>query len=316
MIELTRRQYLYLFGAGLSAAPVNTLSERWRQIAAETDGTVGAAVLHLGSGQHVSLHGDERFPLASVCKLPIAMHILAMVDEGKLSRNASIEVERQDVTTQVSEVGERWPKQRRFPLDELLLLMVAKSDNTAVETLYRIGGGAAAITARLRNWQLDGIRIDRSERECGRDAAASMPRFLADPRDTATPDGTVQLLKRLFRGELLSASSTARVVEILEATTTGAKRIKGLLPAGVVVAHKTGTTGTANGQNGSTNDVGVITLPQKAGQLALAVFVKGSTRDLPAREMVIARIAKAAFDSSEPPAGAPSGSHQPQATKR
>jgi beta-lactamase class A len=138
MMELTRRQYLCLFGAGLSATPVNTLSERWRQIAAETDGTVGAAALHLGSGQHVSLHGDESFPLASVCKLPIAMHILAMVDEGKLARDRAIEVVRQDVVKNVSEVAERWPKQRRFPLDELLLLMVAKSDNTAVETLYRM----------------------------------------------------------------------------------------------------------------------------------------------------------------------------------
>ena len=243
------------------------------------------------------MHGDERFPLASVCKLPIAMHVLAMEDEGKLTRNALIEVVRQDVTLDFSEVGHRWPKQRRFPLDELLLLMVAKSDNTAVETLYRIGGGAAAIAARLRGWHLDGIRIDRSERQCGRDAARSMRRFIADPRDTATPDGTVQLLRRVFGGELLSASSTARLIEILEATTTGAGRIKGLLPAGVVVAHKTGTTGTANGLNGSTNDVGVIALPNGAGQLVLAVYVKGSARDLAAREMVIARIARAAFDS-------------------
>ena len=297
MMQITRRQYLYLFSAGLSAAPGNSLAERWRGIAAETDGTVGAAVLDLRSGQLVSLHGDERFPLASVCKLPIAVHILAMVDEGKLSRSASIEVVKRDVTLNVSEVGHRWPAQRRFPLDELLLLMVSKSDNTAVETLYRIGGGEAAITARLRGWRLDGIRIDRSERECGKDASDSMRRFIADPRDTGTPEGTVRLLQRLFHGDLLSASSTARLAEILEATTTGAGRIKGLLPTGVVVAHKTGTTGTAGRLNGSTNDVGVITLPKGAGQLALAVYLKGSTRDLPAREMAIARIAKAAFDS-------------------
>ena len=297
MMQLTRRQYLYLFGAGLSAAPANTLADRWRQIAADTDGTVGAAALHLGSGRHVSMHGDERFPLASVCKLPAAMHILALVDEGRLSRGAEIEVVKQDVTLSNSEVGHRWPRQRRFPLDELLFLMVAKSDNTAVETLYRIGGGAAAITARLSGWHLDGIRIDRTEKQCGRDAAASMPRFIADPRDTGTPDGTVQLLKRLFQRELLAAPSTARLVEIMEATTTGPGRIKGLLPAGVVVAHKTGTTGTAGRLNGSTNDVGVIALPKGAGQLALAVYVKGSTRDLAAREAIIARIAKAAFES-------------------
>jgi beta-lactamase class A len=281
----------------LSAAPTNTLADRWLQIAADTDGTVGAAALHLGSGQHVSLHGDEHFPLASVCKLPTAMHILAMVDEGKLSRGAEIEVVKQDVTLNNSEIGHRWQKQRRFPLDELLFLMVAKSDNTAVETLYRIGGGAAGITARVRGWRLDGIRIDRTEKQCGRDAAVSMRRFMADPRDTGTPDGSVQVLQRLFSGGLLSAPSTARIVAIMEATTTGPGRIKGLLPAGVVVAHKTGTTGVAGQLNGSTNDVGVITLPKGAGQLALAVYVKGSTGDLAAREGIIARIAKAAFDA-------------------
>jgi beta-lactamase class A len=245
MPEFTRRRYLSLFGAfgaGLSAAPADTLLDRWRQIAAGSDGAVGAAALHLGTGKRVSLLGGDRFPLASVCKLPAAMHILALVDDGKLSRAAQIEVVERDVTLNNSEIGHRWPKQRRFPLDELLLLMVAHSDNTAVETLYRIGGGAAAIDARLRAWHLDGVRIDRTERQCNLDAARSMPRFIADPRDTGTPDGTVQLLRRLLRGELLSAPSTARMVEMLRATSTGPGRIKGLLPAGIVVAHKTGTT--------------------------------------------------------------------------
>ncbi len=289
----SRRQYFGLFGAALASAATDTLLERWRQIADGTDGTLGATALDLASGKRISLHGDERFPLASVCKLPIGMHILAMVDEGKLSGSATVEIIKQDVTTHVSEVGERWPKQRHFPLDELLLLMIAKSDNTAVETLYRIGGGAQAITARMRGWGVDGIRIDRTERQCGLDADRSMPAFIADPRDTGTPDSTVELLRRLCRGELLSAQSTARIIQILTATTTGPARIKGLLPAGCVVGHKTGTTGTVKGLNGSTNDVGVITLPHGSGQLALAVYLKGSRHDLPARELVIARVAQA-----------------------
>lgn len=221
---------------------------------------------------------------------------MALVDEGKLQRSAPIEVIRHDVTHSVSPIGDRWPAQRRFPLDELLLFMIAQSDNTAVETLQRIGGGASAITARLRSWHLDGIRIDRTETQCNRDAHASMPRFLADPRDTSTPAGAVQLLQRLFLGELLSAPSTARMIEMLQATTTGPARIKGLLPPGTVVAHKTGTGVTVGRLNATTNDVGVITLPS-GGQLALAVFLKASTRDLPARELAIAQIAKAAFDA-------------------
>jgi beta-lactamase class A len=62
-------------------------------------------------------------------------------------------------------------------------------------------------------------------------------------------------------------------------------RIKGLLPDGTVVAHKTGTTSTVLGLNGSTNDVGVIMLPKRAGRLALSVYVKGSTREPAAMDM-------------------------------
>ena len=124
------------------------------------------------------------------------------------------------------------------------------------------------------------------------DRLTAMRGFLADPRDTATPDATIELLRKAFRGELLSPPLTKRLVAILEATSTGSGRIKGLLGAGTVVAHKTGTTGTAMKLNGGTNDVGVI-----AGELAIAVYIKGSTRTLAAREKVIAQVAKAAFDA-------------------
>jgi beta-lactamase class A len=70
-----------------------------------------------------------------------------------------------------------------------------------------------------------------------------------------------------------------------------------MLPAGTVVAHKTGSTGTIKGLTGATNDSGVIFL-QDGGQLAVSVYVKASTRKDAARDRVIARIAKAAFESS------------------
>jgi beta-lactamase class A len=227
--------------------------------------------------------------------LPIAAHILAMVQEGRLSLDEEIEIPKRDVWPGISVVAERWPNPRRFRLGQLLEWMVAQSDNTVVETLYRIGGGGRTITARLRQWKLEDIRLDRSERQCGRDAEASINRFLRDPRDTATPDGAVELFRKLFAGQLLSAPLTAHLIEILKATTSRPGRLKGLLPAGTVVAHRSGTAPTVGSLSGGTNDAGVIFLPTGA-QLAVAVFLKGSTRDLAAREHVIAQIAKAAFD--------------------
>ena len=114
----------------------------------------GAAALHLKSGERFALNGDERFPLASVCKLPIAMNILAMVDEGKLALDQKIEVLPRDVWAGVSEIEKRWPAQRRFALNEMIERMVAQSDNTAVETLFQTGGEGRAMVARFREWKI------------------------------------------------------------------------------------------------------------------------------------------------------------------
>jgi len=137
---ISRRQCLFTLGGSVWAAPRKNLHGQWLEIAQATDGVVGAAALHLGSGMLVSMNGDERFPLASVCKLPIAMYTLVNVDEGKLALDEPIEVEARDVWAGVSDIEKRWPAQRRFPVNELIELMAAHSDNTAEETLFRIGG--------------------------------------------------------------------------------------------------------------------------------------------------------------------------------
>src|SRR5262245_59272596 len=134
----SRRQFLAWVIAGLSQSiSPQSLEQQWRKIASQIDGTVGVAALHLTTGKSASLNGSDRFPLASVCKLPIAMNILAMVDEGKLRLSDMIEIPRQDVWSGVSVIADRWSSVKRFKLDEVVEWMVAKSDNTAVETLWR-----------------------------------------------------------------------------------------------------------------------------------------------------------------------------------
>ena len=269
-LRLKRREFLFALGAGVSAAASKNLLEKWQEIARASDGTVGAAALHLNSGQLVSMNGDEKFPLASVCKLPIAMHLLALVDEGKMALDQEIEVLPRDVWSGVSDIAKRWPAQRRFPLNELIAVMVSHSDNTAVETLYRMGCEGGAMAARFLEWKTQGVRIDRSERQCSldRNGVEHPPpadqwtdalidsliertpleiryratlAFLKDPRDTGTPNGTAQLLARAFRGDVLSKPSTTRLIDVLKATTSFPTRLKGLLPPGTVVAHKTGS---------------------------------------------------------------------------
>jgi beta-lactamase class A len=323
-VNWNRRVFLLTAGAGLMSAAANDLEAEWRTIAREMDGTAGAAALHVGSGRRADLNGEDRFPLASVCKLPIAVAILEMVAERRLSLGLRMEIPAYDVVPGVSPIAERWPKEKWFRLDEMVELMIEKSDNTAVQTLFRAAGRAVGMGLRMKEWGIDGVRVDRDERTCSLEAmgvrnippvkewtprmsgaligqvpvaeqAAALRRFLDDPRDTATPNGTVALLQKLYGGKILPADLTGHLRGFLEKTTTGKDRIKGLLPPKTVVAHKTGTTADAGDLNGSTNDVGVITLPNRS-QLAVAFYLKGSTRPLAAREAIIARMARAAYD--------------------
>jgi beta-lactamase class A len=253
------------------------------------------------------------------------MRILMMVDQRTLRRDQMIEVLPRDVwRCWPGDIGDSWPAKRKYTLDELLRLMVTQSDNTAVQTLFRIAGEREGMDAAFRKWKIDGFRVDRYEGQCileshgvteqpsvdqwqpntpeilrarikRRTEYADLKRFLADPRDTATPDSTVQLLSSLFNGSLLSASSTTQMIDLLKDCQTGENRIRGLLPPSVVVGDKTGTGATVGGLNGATNDVGLIMLGNGKA-LAMAVYIKGSTRDLATRERVIARMAKAAYD--------------------
>ena len=63
-----------------------------------------------------------------------------------------------------------------------------------------------------------------------------------------------------------------------------------MLPGGTPVAHKTGTIAAA------INDIGIITLPDGAGHVAIAVFVYTFHRTEWRRERTIAEVSRLAYD--------------------
>ena len=189
----------------------------------------------------------------------------------------------------------------------------------ATDVLLRTVGGADAVNARTASLGVQGVRVDRPTvgligdwvgvrgipadydismdeyRELARATPAAVrdsarAAFDSDPRDTSTPAGMVALLERVAAGAALSEESAALLLDIMTRSTTGGARIKGHLPEHVEVAHKTGTIG------GTTNDVGIITLPGDAGRIAIAMFVKGSPVPVEQREHTIAEASRAIYD--------------------
>jgi beta-lactamase class A len=265
----------------------NKLRARIEQISQAAQGRVGVTATVIETEESVTLNGNQQFPMQSVYKFPIAMAVLAQVDQGKLKLDQKIRVEPSDVL-QGSRILDEKSQGMEFSLAELLKYMVSESDGTSCNVLLRLVGEPRIVTEYLRSLGVNDIVVANTEKELAQDPAVKY-------RNYATPDATVLLLRAFHEGKGLSKSSQALLLQLMTETTTGPKRIKGLLPDGTVVAHKTGTSSTVNGVTAATNDVGLVTLPN-GRHMAIAVFVSDSQANDAIREEVIAKVARAAWD--------------------
>jgi beta-lactamase class A len=266
------------------------------------------------------VRGAEGFPMASAFKIPMAIQLLSLVDEGKLRLDRTVTFTESDLHPGSGDLTEFFfHPGLSLSLSNLLELAITISDNSAADMLLREAGGPAAVTARMKALDLNGIRVDRStallisdwigakdlppeeewnkglwqklynaipEREHMRARRAEM----SDPRDTATPDDMTRLLARLWAKTLLTPRSSGILLDMMARCQTGRSRLKGLLPAGTEVAHKTGTLG------GVANDIGIITLPNGGGHVAISVFVKGSSAPEEQSDRAIAEVARTVYD--------------------
>ena len=106
-----------------------------------------------------------------------------------------------------------------------------------------------------------------------------------DARDATTPDAMMNDLKRLITGAQRYNQSAA-LVPLMLAFKTAENRIRAGLPKSWKCGNKTGT-----GSNGSTNDIAVI-WPQHRKPIFMTVYYTESKLELPARESVIADVAR------------------------
>ena len=194
-------------------------------------------------------------------------------------------------------------------MSDLLRLTVSQSDNNGCDMLFRMLGGPKAVDAYVRRLGVSAMAIAATEAEMHRQHDLQFTNW-------SEPAGMLQLLDLLYRGRSHRAGSREFLLRIMTETETGPKRLKGLLPPGTVVSHKTGTSFTdEKGITAATNDVGIVTLPN-GKHVAMVVFVANSPAAEDIRERAIAEIARAGYDyfaarAATPRADRPSAS-QPE----
>jgi beta-lactamase class A len=285
-------------------------------------GTAGVAARHMESGRTVAFNADESFPMASTVKVAVAAKILDMADRSELDLATPIPVGQSEMAPEKPLGDVKWYPGLSYCASEFLETMITQSDNTSTDVLYRVAGGPTAVQAYLQGLGLGDIRPARYIRDLLRDvlsipepasptvsladqfrkmspkqaaerrakAYRADPAYDADPRDQATPTAMLALLTKIWLKDGVSVTARTKLLSLMERNTTGQKRIRGRLPAGTIVADKTGTLA------GSVNDVGYITLPEGKGHIAIVVFVKGSEASSATREAVIADISRLLYD--------------------
>lgn len=267
------------------------LERQFADIAKAAKGRVGAAAVVLETGDAALLNEDDHYPMQSVYKLPISM---AMMDQIRLDDHAldeQIGVTPADFVRQgqASPLRDKNPNGGIFTIRELIRLALVESDGSASDVLLRVLGGPNVVQQYLSQIGVEDMKVVNTEKEMGAD-------WNVQYQNWATPVAAVELLRYLDKQTVDDIDSEKYVLLTdMHNAVTGPKRLKGQLPAGTDISHKTGTGGTRNGITSATNDIGIIDLPN-GKHLAVAVFVSDSSADDKTRDAVIAKIARAAWD--------------------
>jgi beta-lactamase class A len=313
-----------LFAASLTRAQtastkgIERLQSRVAELALSFPGTIGVYARNIESGAEVSYKADDRFPMASVYKVPIMVQVFREVDAGRLSLTNRIALTDADRRLGSGLLTYMTPGLNPT-LHDLLTMMITVSDNEATDKLFAMVG-APNVNATLATLGVKNVRVDRPTSEIitdwlaygdpsvrkltvaqmvsNHDFFASFTpavvekadkAFLDDPRDHASPRGIAELFVKIFRNEAASEKSCSDMLEILKLQQVN-DRIPRYLPEGIAVAHKTGEIGYTR------NDAGI--LYEGNQHIVIAIFGLRGSEDVPEDDLKQreAAIARAIYD--------------------
>lgn len=309
--------------------------EKIARLAAQTKTTLGVTAIHIERNETISYNGQKPFIMASTVKLPIAVVLLHDIDAKKGSLDEVVQIKSDSLVPGSGNLYQYFRKNiLHMSLRNLLKHMMTRSDNTATDAVLKHLNGPPTVLAKLKAFGLYHIKINRTIMQlfiATNDVAhmslkkphhlrrwenifngiplskktTAWKIFQDDSRDTTTADDMALLLKNLYQRRLISATHTEYLLSLMEKCETGQHRIKALLPPHIKVAHKTGTWAiyskkflrypAAKNLFRFAGDVGIITLPQNKGHIAIAIYVKSTAASNMQREKVIAEVARDIF---------------------
>ena len=285
---------LFLLAAEQSFAQSKAdLKRQIEQILSTKKATVGVAIVGGDGKDEVVVNGERRYPMQSVFKFHIGLAMMTEIDKGKFSLDQKIEIKKSELLPGLwSPIREAFPEGTSMTIAEILKYTVSQSDNVGCDVLLRLLGGPEAVEKFVKSNGVKyiAIRINEETMQSNWDMMF---------QNWTTPKAANELLKKFYENKKkqLSQKSHDFIWKIMRETSTGPQRLKGQLPEGTVVAHKTGYSGAhkTTGIYAAVNDIGIVFLPN-GKYFFISVFVTDSKEDFDTNERIIADIAKAAWD--------------------
>ena len=283
---------LLLFSTYSNAQKKKQLKIDIDSILAKYQAKVGIAIHNHDYTDSLTVNGDFHFPFQSVYKFHLGIVILDQVDKGKLSLDQPIKISKEAVTTEMySPIKDKYPNGITLPLREVLEYTIAASDNVGCDVLFELLGGPEYVQKYFEDKGYSNLSIKLIE-------AVQQKEWNRQFENWTTVGSSNQILYDYYTNskKLLSASSHQFLWDTMRGTTTGPDRLKGDLPKGTVVAHKTGYSGRnrTTGIIAALNDVGVVSLPN--GEVYyISVFVTDSEEGEAGSAKIIAEVSAAAW---------------------
>ncbi len=267
-----------------------TLKQKIEQIMQGKDAIAGVAIGGMEDRDTVTVNGSGHYPMQSTYKFHLALAVLDQVDKGKFSLNQKILVKKTDLLPGTwSPIRDAYPDgEVSLPLKEILRYTVSQSDNNGCDILFRLLGGPKEVNRYIHALAIRDINIAATEEEAAKSWDVQFTNW-------STPMAALQLLKKFHEKNILSQKSHDVLWEMMVNSIKN-NRIKGELPEGTTVGHKTGTSGT-NAQKvmAAVNDMGIVELPG-GKHFSIAVFISETKLGDSLSSNLIAAITKAVWD--------------------
>jgi beta-lactamase class A len=250
------------------------LTNEIEKIANNHDGVMGVAIKDLTTGEDISINDQLTFPTGSSIKIPVLIELHKQASAGKYKLSDQRWVERADKVGGSGVIVNFGDHTSQLSLNDLAVLMIVLSDNTATNMLID-QVGMANVNQTMDGLGLKQIRLRRKMI----DQAASA----RGDENIATPREAMMLMEKLHRGEVGSRQLSDDVLKILKLRKNSP--IPRLLPANVEIANKPG------GIEGVACDWAVVYVPNRPYAIAVMTNYNGEGTD-----DAIAKVSKLAYD--------------------